>query len=174
MKIICISGKAQHGKDTTADLLKGILEQQGNRVVVYHYADLLKFICKSYFDWNGQKDEYGRTLLQHVGTDIVRTKDPDYWVDFAIKFFKLFEHEWNYVLIPDCRFPNEIELMQQNFDTIHLRVVRPNFDNGLSHEQQQHISEIALDDYKFDTCLLNDGTPKTFLNKITEFANTLK
>ena len=112
MKIICISGKAQHGKDTTADLLKGILEQQGNTVVVYHYADLLKFICKSYFNWNGQKDEYGRTLLQHVGTDVVRSKDPDYWVDFAIKFFNLFEHDWNYVLIPDCRFPNEIELMQ--------------------------------------------------------------
>lgn len=29
MKIVCISGKAQHGKDTTAKLLEEILEAQG-------------------------------------------------------------------------------------------------------------------------------------------------
>ena len=40
MKIVCISGKAQHGKDTTAKLLEEILEAQGNRVLIAHYGDL--------------------------------------------------------------------------------------------------------------------------------------
>ena len=59
MKVICISGKAQHGKDTTAAILKELLEADGKSVKIAHFADLLKFICKTYFDWDGQKDERG-------------------------------------------------------------------------------------------------------------------
>ena len=137
-KIICISGKAQHGKDTTACIFSAALEDRGNKVLTFHYADLLKYLCKEYFGWNGEKDDSGRTLLQHVGTDIVRSKDPNYWVNFAVTFFKLFEDQWDYILIPDCRFPNEVNTMETHFDTIHLRIVRPNFNSPLSGEQQKH------------------------------------
>lgn len=44
VKIIAISGKAQHGKDTTAGFLKSALEADGYKVQVAHYADLLKYI----------------------------------------------------------------------------------------------------------------------------------
>lgn len=156
-KIICISGKAQHGKDTTATILKSTLQYRGNKVLIFHYADLLKYLCRQYFDWNGEKDEAGRTLLQHVGTDVVRTQDPDYWVDFAYKFFTLFKDEWDYVLIPDCRFPNEVKFMKDNFDTIHVRIIRPNFDGPLSEEQKQHPSETALDNYPYDELITNNS-----------------
>lgn len=86
MKILLISGKAQHGKDTTAGMLKEQLESDGYRVLIAHYADLLKFICRQYFDWNGEKDEAGRHTLQYVGTDIIRKEHPDYWVDFLTGF----------------------------------------------------------------------------------------
>ena len=155
-KIICISGKAQHGKDTTATILSAALEARGNKVLIFHYADLLKYLCRQYFDWNGEKDEAGRTLLQHVGTDVVRAKQPNYWVDFAKDFLKLFENEWDYVLIPDCRFPNEVEVMKSKFDAIHLRVVRPNFDGPLSDEQKNHPSETALDNYPYDELITNN------------------
>lgn len=156
-KIICISGKAQHGKDTTATILSSALEGRGNKVLTFHYADLLKYLCKQYFNWNGEKDEAGRTLLQHVGTDVVRAKEPNYWVNFAKDFLKLFENEWDYVLIPDCRFPNEVEVMKSNFDTIHVRVVRPNFDGPLSDEQKKHSSETALDNYSYDELITNNS-----------------
>ena len=78
MKVICISGKAQHGKDTTAGYLKELLEARGNKVLVTQYGDLVKYICATFFAWDGQKDENGRTLLQYVGTNIVREKEPDY------------------------------------------------------------------------------------------------
>ena len=131
-KVICISGKAQHGKDTTATILRSILQTRGNKVIVFHYADLLKHLCREYFEWDGLKNDAGRTLLQYVGTDVVRTKRPNYWVDFAKDFFKLFEDEWDYVLIPDCRFPNEVEVMKENFDAIHLRISRTNFISPLT------------------------------------------
>lgn len=156
MKIICISGKAQHGKDMTANLLANLLEDHGYQVRIAHYADLLKYICKTWFDWDGEKDDYGRSLLQYVGTDVVREKDPDYWVNFLISVLRLFPNEWDYVIIPDCRFPNEIDTLRASgFDTNHIRVIRTNFESPLSIEQQNHPSEIALDNTEPDIIIYN-------------------
>lgn len=169
MKVICISAKAQHGKDTSAVILKELYEAAGKKVLIAHYADLLKYICKTFFNWNGEKDDYGRTLLQQVGTNTVCAKQPDFWVDFIINILKLFEDTWDVVLIPDCRFINEIEKMRANFDTKVIRVVRPNFDNGLSESQKQHASETALDNFKFDYIVQNTGTVeelKTALSRV--------
>lgn len=125
MKVITISGKAQNGKDTTAGLLKAALEADGYKVLITHYADLLKYICKQFFGWDGQKDDAGRHILQYVGTDIIRQKRPDYWVGFVTSILELFPNEWDYVLIPDCRFPNEIDYLKEaGMDTVNLRVVR--------------------------------------------------
>ncbi len=159
MKIITISGKAQHGKDTTANILKGQLEADGYRVLIVHFADLLKHICRSFFGWDGQKDDAGRHLLQYVGTDIIRAKRPDYWVNFVVDILGMFPDEWDYVLIPDCRFPNEIACFQKaGFDSIHIRVVRHSFTSPLTAEQQAHPSETALDSSKPDYYIYNDGT----------------
>lgn len=157
MKIICISGKAQHGKDTTAAMMKRLLEEQGYKVLVAHYGDLVKYICKTFFDWNGEKDVAGRTLLQYVGTDMVREKYPNYWVDFLANLFEVFESWWDYVLIPDTRFPNEVSVMKERFDTTHVRVERRGFSSGLTSAQLEHPSEVALDDYTPDCYIMNCG-----------------
>ncbi len=156
MTVVCFSGKARHGKDTAAGYMKEILEARGNSVLVTHYADLLKYVCQMFFDWDGIKDDHGRELLQSIGTDVIRRKDPDFWVRFLVQVLHLFPDEWDYVLIPDARFPNEIDGMwDAGFDTVHVRIVRPDFDNGLTAEQQNHISEIALDDREPDYDLIN-------------------
>lgn len=159
LKLICISGKAGHGKDTAAMILKNGLEIDGYNVLITHYADLLKYICRTFFDWNGEKDENGRKLLQYVGTNVVRNKNPDYWVDFVVNIIHLFYDEWDYVIIPDCRFQNEIDLMRKSgFDTTHIRIVRRNFKSPLTIEQQRHPSETALDGCVPDYYIYNDGT----------------
>lgn len=158
-KFICVSGEAQHGKDTSAEIIRSELEILGEDSIVIHYADLLKFICRTYFGWNGEKDEAGRTLLQYVGTDVVRKQEPDYWVNFVLDIVRLFPNEWNTIIIPDCRFPNEIEALKKaGYPVTHVRVFRPNFDNGLTEEQRNHPSETALKDYAYDILLTNDGT----------------
>lgn len=159
MKIICISGKAQHGKDTSAEIIKRQLEQKGHSVLITHYGDLVKYICKAFFDWNGEKDDIGRGILQHVGTDVIRNKYPDFWVGFVVKILKLFPNKWDYVLIPDCRFPNEVEVMKDaGLDLVHWRVVREKFKSPLTEEQQNHISETALDNTCPDRYIYNRGT----------------
>lgn len=158
MNVVCISGKAQHGKDTTAGIIKELLEEQGEKVLVAHYGDLVKYICRTFFNWNGEKDAAGRHLLQYVGTDVIRKKYPDYWVDFVAEMLELFNGEWDWVLIPDTRFPNEVEVMKEKFRATHLRVIRQNFISPLTEEQQRHPSETEPDDYYADWFLFNDGT----------------
>ena len=171
MKICCISAKAQHGKDTAAKLIKENLEQKGKRVLITHFADLLKFICVKFFGWNEVKDEAGRTLLQYIGTDVVGAKNPAYWAEFILSILNMFEDTWDYVLIPDCRYPIEVETMKKQFETIVLRVERPGFDNGLTEAQKKHASEVKMDDYKFDTVLLNDGSLEGFRVKVDAFVD---
>ena len=158
MRILTISGKAESGKDTTAQQLRDELEDLGYGVLICHYADLLKYICKQYFGWDGKKNDEGRAILQKVGTDTIRKKNPEFWIDFVATILEFFADEWDYVLIPDARFPNEIESMRQRgYDVKSIRIERPNYDNHLTDEQRQHQSEVALDNYKFDYHINNPG-----------------
>jgi len=140
-------------------MVKEALEDYGNSVLITHFGDLVKHICTKFFDWDGKKDEYGRHLLQYVGTDIVRKQNPDYWVNFIIGILRFFEDNWDYVVIPDARFPNEINrLVDSGFKVTHMRVVRSNYQSTLTEEQQSHPSETALDDVIPDILIMNNGT----------------
>lgn len=173
MKVITISGKAEHGKDTAAMVMKYKLEMQGYSVLICHYADLLKYICTQFFSWDGNKNEEGRSLLQIVGTETIRKKRPEFWVDFIADILELFPDEWDYVLIPDTRFPNEIESMKKKFSTISVRVERPNYENHLTEEQRSHESETALDKYKFDYEIINPGTVNELDEAVGKFVNEI-
>ncbi len=176
MKIICISGKAQNGKDTTAKFLEEILAAQGNKVLITHFGDLVKYVCKTFFGWDGKKDEAGRTLLQYVGTDKIRAVAPDYWVNFIVSILDIFRDEWDYVLLPDCRFPNEYEIFEHyDMDAILLRVIRPNFTSHLTPEQQKHPSETALDNYPYNATIINNGSLDDLKDAVEDFIkSTLK
>ena len=172
MKVLCISAKAQHGKDTAGEVIKEYLESRGKRVLITHYADLVKFVCTNYFNWDGEKDEKGRTLLQYVGTDIISSREPAYWAVFIVSILKFFDKEWDYVIIPDCRYPIEALRMLDNFDTTIIRIERPDFDNGLTEAQKEHPSETSMDDYVFDTTIINDSDLESFKEKLTWFAES--
>lgn len=101
--ILC-SGLASSGKDTTAKIIKDNLEARVCKVLITHYADLLKFICENFFGWNGEKDEAGRTMLQHIGTNYIRIQYPNYWVDFITNIVKMFPDKWDFVIVSDVRF----------------------------------------------------------------------
>jgi len=170
MKIIAISGRAQHGKDTIANMMKEQLEDEFSDVLITHYADLLKYICKQFLGWDGNKDEDGRRLLQYTGTDLVRRRAPDFWVDFIISILTFFDGRWEYVIIPDVRFPNEVEKLRTcGFDVTHIHVERDNFDNGLTPEQNLHASETQIMNIKPDFYIHNSGTLDDLNDKITEW-----
>ena len=170
MKVIAISGHAMNGKDTAAEMIRSALELNGERVLITHYADLLKYICKMFFGWNGEKDERGRNLLQYVGTDVVRKKKPDFWVEFIIFILEHFGDNWDYVIIPDTRFPNEIDrLIEDGFCVTHIRIDRNNFNSELNNEQKTHESETALDKTTPDYLIKNSGSLQDLENNISKW-----
>ena len=166
MKIILIGGKAQNGKDTTGNMIIEKTTKKGYKAIRMAYGDLVKYYAKQYFDWNGKKDDYGRYLLQNIGTNRVRENlnMPNYWVDRICDAIKITDGMYDYIVITDCRFPNEIDIPKQLFEnTYSIKVTRPNFKSPLTKEQQLHPSEVALDKYTFDYEFINttlDGLEK--------------
>ena len=153
-KIITISGFGGNGKDSSASILRGYFEKQNKKCLIIHYADYLKYIAKQYYGWDGNKDSVGRTLLQKLGTEIGRSRNESVWVNVVIEFLKTFGIDYDYILIPDTRFPDEILLLKKNkFDVFSLWVNRENFDNGFTEEQKKHPSETSLLDFEFDYVL---------------------
>jgi hypothetical protein len=175
-KFILVSGKAQHGKDTFADTIINTcygVSQKAEvpliRVKKLAFAQQLKTIASD-LCWDGRKNTKGRTFLQWLG-DGAREYDPNVWIKLWNKeaqklivvdkeeYFKYMLCGWQYIIIPDTRYYNEIEKLKQMYpgSCITVRVNRVNFDNGLTEEQNLHKSETDLDSYRhWDYTLTND------------------
>lgn len=164
MQILIISGKSASGKDTAANIMRKNIEAHGLKVITIHYADCVKFYAQQYYGWNGEKDIAGRTLLQELGTNKVRTKFPDYWSELVGKFLAAVPNDFDMAFIPDARFPNEISIVKAfNPQAKVLRIERINEDGSpyvnpnLTKEQLLHPSEISLDFHEemFDYIIQN-------------------
>ena len=166
MRIILISGKAEAGKSLTAHILKEKFEADGLRCCIVPYGDYVKSTARLLWDWNGSKDEYGRQILQYWGTEMVRAKHPTFWVDTVKRLADIVEPDFDYFIIDDCRFPDEIEEWN-NWVKLTVRVERPGHENALSPSQRVHTSETALDDYPFAVRLVAT-TKEALVNEIQE------
>ncbi len=176
MKVILISGKSASGKDTFADLLRENLEQKGKRVLTIHFGDPVKMFATKYYNWDGQKDVYGRTLLQTLGTNKVRAHYPNYWGDMIGQFIDATAEDWDYVLIPDLRFLNELRRVQKfNPNSVAVRIVRynedgtPYYNPNMNLVQLAHPSETDLDTFCFDWYVENSGTVDDLRDAANDF-----
>lgn len=177
-KIILISGKARSGKDYCAKLLKDKLKTEGFKVVIDRYAKYIKSYLKDYYNWNGIKDEEYRHKLQWLGTERIK-QDLNFKSFHAKRLaedFQIFENEFDYFIVPDTRFPDEIYTMLSAFGNNKVITIRINrVDKDVTKdlgELSNHSSEIALDDFKFDYTFINDGT-EGFKKNIGNFAKLL-
>lgn len=159
--VLLISAKAEHGKDSFADaFIEEAQNKLGFRCLRIKYGDMLKFVATTYYGWNGEKDVVGRQLLQDLGTEIGRRNNPTVWINCVKEIVKGLQSEYDFVLIPDCRFPNELDWQDTPFFNFTIRLNRKNEDgtdyiNHLTDEQKQHISETALDEYGFNYIIEN-------------------
>ena len=162
---ILISGKSGSGKDMTAQFMKDELERHDKKVLIIHYGDAVKWVLRDYFNWDGKKDIVGRTLLQRIGTDIVRAVHPNFWTGIVVGLLQAFEpyNDFDVAIVPDARFPNEVDIALQSLQNcVAVRVERKNEDGSdwinptLTEEQSRHPSETSLDNYAFDYVIHND------------------
>jgi hypothetical protein len=156
--VIAISGLAMAGKDSTANFLQ---QKLAGKTLILHNADYLKHIARAYLGWTGAKDTRGRNLLQALGTDRMRQElqRPLYWVERTCDVIDLLAPEFDYFIVADMRFINEVHYLQARFpgQVTTIRVERLNFDNGLSPAQKNHPSETELIGYPHDYTLVSES-----------------
>lgn len=172
MRIIGVSGKAESGKTTFSMMLKEELEERDYKVLFINYGDFLKFVCSKYYNWNGEKDEFGRHLLQYIGTDRGRAEDENIWVNMVISTLKVCQWDYDVAIIGDCRFINEfeeIEKLNWRFDKVRINRTNEHLSE-LTVEQLKHPSEISLDNYEKEvTFIENDGSLEALRKKARIF-----
>lgn len=114
-----------------------------------------------------------RKALQQLGTEFGRACYENVWVDYAIRVASdAMQYDYSArdglgsarrssaargVVIPDVRFPNELEAIHAAGGKV-WKIVRPGA--GLEGEAASHSSENALEGYdaKFDAIIFNDAS----------------
>lgn len=147
--IFMISGKARSGKNSFGEELRIELENRGYEVFECAFADMLKTLCARYYGYKG-KDEEGRGILQRQG-DKFRENNPNIFVNILIELIRGVYTQYDFVIITDLRFTNELYAMKKVFpNSISVRVTRDNYVTDLTEVQQNHPSETQLDNEVFD------------------------
>lgn len=170
-RLIGLSGYAQSGKDTLAGFLvkdhgfTRVAFADKLREALYALNPRLNGDADSEWRLQDEVDLYGweyakkdpevRTLLQRMGTEAGRAiHGPDLWVDAAFRGIEEADRrtgQFPLYVFTDCRFPSEADAIVARGGIV-VRVVRRGFEPVNAHP-----SETALDDYKFDAYVQNDG-----------------
>lgn len=167
--IFIVSGKANSGKDTSCDLINNYVKIKNKKSINLQFSSYIKMYVKAISGWDGSEDTKPRTLLQMLGTDIIRAKiDNNFFIERIIGDIKVYSYYFDVITISDARFPEEIESIYKEFTNVfRIRIERPDFVSNLDCKEKSHRTEIALDDYNgYDYVVINDGTIEDLNNKL--------
>ena len=174
IEVIGLSGYARAGKDTIGDYLVQLGYERASfaapiRKALYTlnpYASnstRIQDVIDEY-GWEGSKtvDPEIRLLLQRLGSDVGRAMiDNDIWVDLTLKDIP----DGAKIVFTDCRFPNEAAAIKR-FGGELWRVARDG-----AKPANNHISEIALDDWRFDAYFENNTTIEELHSNVKKHLN---
>lgn len=170
--IILISGKAEAGKTTFANILH---QRLGKLYCVVEKRSFARKVKESAYcmGWDGIKDEKGRKLLQDVGR-AGRSYDKDLWVDHMLTDKSILPPD--IIIVDDWRYMNELESIIDYgiYDVVTIRINRPSLD--LSSEMYLDESETSLkEDLNYDFVITNFGTIEDLskVDVILEFIKAL-
>lgn len=172
--IFIVSGKANSGKDTTCELINNHCKLKELKSINLQFSSYIKMYAKVISGWNGSEDTKPRSLLQELGTDIIRNKiDNEFFIKRIIGDIKVYSYYCDVITISDARLPEEIDSIYDEFNNvIRINVERPNFNNSLNAVEKKHHTEVALDSYdKYDYTLVNDSTIEKLNEKINKIVD---
>ena len=169
-QILLLSGYAESGKTSVANILKKRFEIENKKVLLVNFADYLKFVSQKYLGWNGIKDENGRAILQFVGTDLVRKKQPDFWANTVARLVYVLSDNFDYFIADDARFVEEMECFKnQKASLVTIKIVRLNYENSLTEKQKSHPSETSLDNFVFDYVIESESGLDNLEKEVDKF-----
>jgi hypothetical protein len=176
MDIIGISGKFGVGKTTIANYIVDMLDGWQTA----SFADLIKqetarefqFDPRLAYSKEGKETLIHlpdgncmtiRDLLQWYGTDVVRAKDPDYWVRAMVKHLAFIRNVIPGIVIDDVRFPNEANRVRVQKGLLVQIAPYPGYIPS-----SEHISETALDNYLGFALVIRPDFGEEHLRKAAE------
>ena len=174
--IIGLSGYAQSGKDTVAELLCLNYEYERRAFAdpIRHALMMLNPKLDSITRVSDYVDDYGwemakrnpevRRLLQVLGTEVGRKMMGDnVWINMGTRDLNHIDK----VVFSDVRFPNEAEAIKKLGGSV-WRINRRN-----QGAVNTHPSEIAMDNYMFNYVIYNDGTLEDLSDEVFMLAKEL-
>jgi dephospho-CoA kinase len=164
-KIIIISGKASSGKSLSANIIK----DNTNNTILLAYADYLKMYAKNISGWDGSEDTKPRELLQQLGVELIKNNiNENMLINRIIEDIKVYSYFYDYIVITDARFPNEIESIKKEFDNVISVRINRNIYN-LDKKYQNHSTETGMDEYNnYDYVIDNNSDLKALEIKVME------
>lgn len=169
VKIFIVAGKANSGKDTTCELINNYVKLKEKNAVNLQFSSYIKMYAKKISDWNGNEDTKPRSLLQELGTEVIRNKiDEDFFIKRIIGDIEVYSYYTDVITISDARLPKELDSIKNSFNNVYkIKIERPSYENNLNNKEKNHITEIALDDYNsYDYVIVNDGTVEDLNKKV--------
>ena len=168
MRIFLIAGKAGSGKNEVANKIKEYLPN----TIITGISKYIKLFALEYTNWDGRDIDKPRTFLQNMG-DKIRHIDENFFINRLKEDIKVYELDYENVIISDIRLKHEIEEFKKtNYEVITIKVISNTSKRNLSKEQQLHITETELDNYnKFDYIIENNNELD---NRIKEILKGMK
>ena len=108
--------------------------------------------------WEKAKDYVPevRRILQRFGTEAIRKIDDDFWIRAAFAKIDAAREVGSPVVVTDVRYPNEADAIRDAGGYI-VRITR-----DLPGDADTHASETALDGYRENLLVPNNGTKSDF------------
>ncbi len=160
MKIFLIGGKANSGKDSTADYITKYYREKGKDVVNIQIAYYIKMYAKQIAKWDGDNETKPRQLLQDLGTELIRKQIDEYFfIKRILQDIDIYSRYFDVITISDGRLPEEFEEITKAYpETVTIHVTRPGYVSHLTKGQKAHLTEALVDDIKYEYEVVNDGT----------------
>lgn len=160
MKIILLGGKANSGKDSTAEYIDQYYRSRGLDVVNIQIGYYIKMYAKEIAKWDGDNETKPRQLLQDLGTELIRKQiDENFFIKRILQDIDIYSRYFDIITISDGRLPEEFAAIKLAYpETVTVHVTRPGYSSRLSKGQKAHITEMLVDEIDYDLEIVNDGS----------------
>ena len=150
MKVYVIGGKAKSGKNTFGECLREELKSYGYKPCVMHITEPLYTFAKNYFAWDGNENSKPREFLQKMGIEIIQQKlgKKDFLLNRLEEDIEILKEFFDTFIITDARLIHEFEELKKKYpEVVTIKIERNNYDDRLTEEERNHITETELDQY---------------------------
>ena len=173
-KIFIIAGKARQGKDTIYEYIKDYYKDYKVLYLPNNYY--MRDYAKRIMNWDGEDSTKPRELLIELADFARNNIDEHFYINRTIEDIMVFSNFYDIIVVPDARFPYELELPKEKIgNVITINVTRPNYESELTSENKKHSTETSLDNFNnYDYKIINDGSLEELKNKVNEILNDIE